>query len=134
MKVSIIFAIAFVLFLLGLNAHANSPGSVGVRAPVPIAPFVLNTSSTNVTTGAWVEFVAAASMPYACSAVQIHNTGAQAIKLGAGAAASEVETGILFPVGVSVLMPVSLKRGVRLSVRSVSATQSSGFLTMSCFQ
>lgn len=115
-------------------AIANSPGAIGVRAPVPIAPFVLDTSGTNVTNAAWVQFVAAASMTYACSAVQIHNTGAQPIRLGVGAAASETETGILFPVGVSILLPVVLKKGVRLSVRSSGSTQSSGLLTMSCLQ
>lgn len=122
------------LILFTCEAFANSPGAIGVRAPVPIAPFVLDTSSTNVTAGAWVTFVAAASMPYACSAVQIHNTGAQPIKVGVGADASETETGILFPVGVSVLLPVQLKKSVRLAVRSLGGTQSSGLLTMSCLQ
>ena len=124
--------LAFLISVFASFAIANSPGAIGVRAPVPIAPFVLDTSGTNVTNAAWVQFVAAASMTYACSAVQIHNTGAQPIRLGVGAAASETETGILFPVGVSILLPVVLKKGVRLAVRSSGSTQSSGLLTMSC--
>lgn len=126
--------LAFLISVFAFFAIANSPGAIGVRAPVPIAPFVLDTSGTNVTNAAWVQFVAAASMTYACSAVQIHNTGAQPIRLGVGAAASETETGILFPVGVSILLPVVLKKGVRLAVRSSGSTQSSGLLTMSCLQ
>jgi len=126
--------LAFLISVFASFAIANSPGAIGVRAPVPIAPFVLDTSGTNVTNAAWVQFVAAASMTYACSAVQIHNTGAQPIRLGVGAAASETETGILFPVGVSILLPVVLKKGVRLAVRSSGSTQSSGLLTMSCLQ
>jgi len=120
--------------LFTASALGNSPGAIGVRKPVPLAPFVLDTSSTNVTSAAWVTFVAAASMTYACSAVQIHNTGAQPIKVGLGAAASETESGILFPIGVSILLPVTLSKGVRLSVRSLGSTQSSGLLTMSCLQ
>lgn len=116
------------------TAFANSPGAIGVRGPVPVIPTILDTSGTNVTSGAWVTFLAAASNLYACSAIQIHNTGAQPIKMGKGAAASEVETGILFPIGVSVLLPVQLPKGVRLAVRSMGSTQSSGFLTMSCLQ
>jgi len=126
--------LAFLISVFASFAIANSPGAIRVRAPVPIAPFVLDTSGTNVTNAAWVQFVAAASMTYACSAVQIHNTGAQPIRLGVGAAASETETGILFPVGVSILLPVVLKKGVRLAVRSSGSTQSSGLLTMSCLQ
>lgn len=68
--------LAFLISVFASFAIANSPGAIGVRAPVPIAPFVLGTSGTNVTNAAWVQFVAAASMTYACSAVQIHNTGA----------------------------------------------------------
>lgn len=126
--------LAFLISVFASFAIANSPGAIGVRAPVPTEPFVLDTSGTNVTNAAWVQFVAAASMTYACSAVQIHNTGAQPIRLGVGAAASETETGILFPVGVSILLPVVLKKGVRLAVRSSGSTQSSGLLTMSCLQ
>jgi hypothetical protein len=121
-------------FLFSSFAFADTPGAIGVRKPVAVAPYLLDTSGTNVTSAAWVTFLAAASNLWACSAVQIHNTGSQPIKLGFGAAAAETETGILFPIGVSILLPVQIAKGVRLSVRSMGATQSSGFLTMSCLQ
>lgn len=126
--------IFLMLTVLASLCFANSPGGIGVRAPVPITPYILDTSSTAVTNAAWVTFVAAASVTYACSAVQIHNTGAAPIKIGFGAAAAEVESGILFPIGVSILLPVVIRKGVRISVRSMGSTQSSGFLTMSCLQ
>lgn len=128
-----ILATMFLIFSC-LPVFSATPGAIGVRGPVPLAPVILDTSSTNVTNAAWVTFVAAASMTYACSAIQIHNTGAQPIKMGKGAAASEVETGILFPIGVSILLPVQLPKGVRLAVRSMGSTQSSGLLTFSCLQ
>lgn len=126
----------FILVLLTLfsfHASALTRGDGGLRSTVG-TPIVLDTSSTNVTSAAWVEFTTAASRLYACSAVQVHNTGAQPIKLGTGAVASERETGLLFPIGVSILIPMELSKGVRLAVRSMGATQSSGLLTFSCLQ
>lgn len=109
-------------------AHAEYPN---LRRAV-LAPVVLDTSSTNVTAAAYVTF--AASLTNACSAIQIHNTGAQPIKLATGAAASEVDTGVIFPIGVSILIPEELKKAVRLSVRSMGGTQATGLLIFTCFQ
>lgn len=135
MRSTMIFVLSAVLYAFACtSALALSPGSIGVRGPVPVAPIVLDTASTNVTSAAWVELATAASRLYACSAVQIHNTGAQPIKLGKGALAAETETGALFPIGVSILLPIQLAKGVRLSVRSMGGTQSSGLLTLSCLQ
>lgn len=124
--------LAFILSF-SFSGFASTRGEIGIRGPVGV-PVVLDTTGTNVTSAAWVTFLAAASMLAACSAVQVHNTGSQPIKLGAGAAAAEVDTGLLFPIGVSILVPIELKKGVRLAVRSMGATQSSGFLTFSCLQ
>lgn len=126
------FFLASLLLFFSFSIFAASPGGTGVRGPVPSIPITLDTSSSNVTSGAWVTF--SAVNPYACSAIQIHNTGAQPIKMAKGAAAAETELGILFPIGVSILLPVQLPKGVRLSVRSMGATQSSGLLTFSCLQ
>ncbi len=123
------FALTLV-FSISVFAQAQ----LSVVKPVPVAPLVLDTSGTNVTNGAWVQLATAATMVYGCSFVQMHNTGAQPIKLGQGAAASETEVGVIFPIGVTAFMPVNLKKGVRLAVRSMGSTQSSGLLTMSCFQ
>lgn len=127
------FFVVMLFCTLSVLAYANSPGAIGVRSPVG-APVVLDTSGTNVTSAAWVQYVTAANMLYACSAIQIHNTGSQPIKMGVGAAAAEQDTGIIFPIGVSILLPVALKKGVRLAVRSMGSTQSAGFLTFSCLQ
>lgn len=119
------------IIALALPTFADGPGGVGVRHAV-LSPLVLDTSSTNVTSSAYVTF--SASLANSCSAIQIHNTGAQPIKLATGVASSEVDTGVIFPIGVSILIPQELKKGVRLSVRSMGSTQSSGLLLFSCFQ
>lgn len=125
------FILCFLLSVICSSAFAINDM---ISRPTPTLPIVLDTSSTNVTSGAWVTFAAAASMPYACSAVLIHNSGSQPIKIGIGAAASETELGLVFPIGVSAFVPVRLAKGVRVAVRSMGSTQSSGILTMSCFQ
>lgn len=124
-----IFALfAMTLFALPLFAQSSFPAaynSVG-------APVALDTSSTNITSAAWVELVA--SPAYACSAVLVHNSGSQPIKVGKGAAAAEVDAGLVLPIGVSAYVPFVVKKGQRLSLRSLGATQSTGIITLSCFQ
>lgn len=95
-------------------------------------PAALDTSSTNITNSAYVTFIA--STGNACSAIQIHNSGAQPIKIAVGAASSEVDTGEVFPIGVSILVPATIAKGVRISVKSLGSTESSGILTWACFQ
>lgn len=110
---------------------ANSPQSTGVRNGVGI-PQVLDTSVSNVTSAAWVTFIA--SPAYACSQIQVQNTGSSPLRIGAGAAAAEVDTGSYIPASSSVTLPVLFKKGVRLSLRSLGATQSTGLVVLSCYQ
>lgn len=122
--------IIFLSFLMATTSFAMK-SEISLRKPVG-APAVLDTSSTNITSGAWVEMIA--SLQYACSGILIHNSGAQPIRVGVGAAASEVNLGLVIPIGVSILVPVELARLSRVSLRSMGSTQSSGIITLSCFQ
>lgn len=108
-------------------------GAIAIRKAVG-KPGVLDTSGTNVTSGAYVTLVTAVNMTAPCSAVQLHNSGAQPLKLAAGAAGSEVDTGIVIPLGVSILIPLELKAGVRLSLESLGGTQATGIVTVTFFQ
>lgn len=110
---------------------ASGPAGYDVRFPVG-SPAVLDTSSTSVTSSAWVQMVASTS--YACSGVLLINTGSQPIKIGLGAAASEADYGVIFPQGVTAMVPVQIPAKSRISVRSMGSTQSSGLLELSCFQ
>lgn len=107
-------------------------GAIALRKPVPVIPTILDTSSTNVTSAAWVTFIASVSK--AASGILLHNPGSQPIKIGIGAAAAETELGIVIPIGVSILIPVEIAKGARVSLRSMGATQSSGIITASLFQ
>lgn len=119
------------LFLVAFMATAVKAEMNMIKGPVPTAASI-DTSSTNITAAAYVTFVASTS--YACSAILIHNPGAQPIKMAIGAAASEVDTGLVIPIGVSAFIPAQIPKAKRLSLRSLGGTQSSGIITMSCFQ
>ncbi len=117
--------------LLALSSDIALAMKEGVSHPVG-TPAALDTSGTNVTASAWVTLIA--SETYACSALLLHNSGAQPLKVATGAGGSEVELGLVLPIGVSILVPVSTEKAVRLSLKSLGATQSSGIVTVSCFQ
>ena len=105
-------------------------GALALRNPAGTTPAVLDTSSTNVTSGAYVEIKTAALMLRACSAIAVHNPGAAPLALARGAAGSEVQTGVVLPVGAFAIIPIELAKAVRLSLISLGATQSSGIITV----
>jgi hypothetical protein len=94
-------------------------------------PATLDTASANITTGAWVQFVA--SLSAGTSAIQFTNGSDKVLRLGVGAAAAEVDSGIYIAPGVGVLLPKNLKKGVRLSLRALGGTASSGLVTANFF-
>lgn len=82
-------------------------------------------SAGSVTTGAWVQLVA--STTSATNLIEIFDSSGQTMKIGTGAAASEVSQLYVFPGGngpVSIAIPAS----TRVSVRAVSSTASVGEL------
>lgn len=105
-------------------------GAIALRNPVG-APAALDTSSTNVTSSAYVQLIAALSMTSGCSAIALHNPGAQPLKLAKGGSGSEVDTGIVLPVGAAIIIPIELAKNTRLSLKSMGGTQSTGIVTCS---
>lgn len=87
-------------------------------------------SSTNITTGAYVTFVA--STPVATRQIFLCNTGTVIMMIAVGAAASEVDL-VTLPsaacaqVNVTSVIPL----GSRLSLKALSGTASTGFGTVS---
>ena len=69
-------------------------------------------------------------------AIQISNSGAQPLLLALGSAGNEVNTGIVIAPasGGQWLIPIEIKSGVRISVKSLNATQSSGIVSICYFQ
>lgn len=121
------------LLFFAAQAFPQNPGPLGLRKPVGTCGF-LNTASTSVTTGAWVQIVSSTASAF--SAVAVSNSGASPLKLAIGAASSEVDTGIAIHPGSSgtVILPLNSKAGVRLSLEALGATQSSGYVTICFFQ
>lgn len=108
-------------------------GALALRIPVP-NPGVLSTAASNVTNAAYVELQAAAARLYACSAVLIHNPGAQPLALAIGGAGSEVQTGIVIPINEAVIVPINIPKNTRTSLISLGATQSAGIVTCTFLQ
>lgn len=109
-------------------------GALAIRNPISGMQSALDTSSTNVTSSAYVTLLTKANSSNPCSAIQFHNSGAQPLKVATGDAGSEVDTGVVIPLGVSILIPIEVKKSTRLSLKSMGGTQSSGIVTASFFQ
>ncbi len=84
-------------------------------------------TSGNVTTGAWTQVIAstAGSTNLFC----ITDTSGQVMEIGVGAAASESRV-FLTAQGWSGCIPLRITTGARISVRAVTATATSGYLTI----
>ena len=89
---------------------------------------ILDYSSTNVTTGAYVTLVA--SVPRATSSLQVCDTSTKLLKLAKGSSGNEVD---LFTVQISgcVIVTTLLEKGSRLSIKAVNSNATTGFNTVS---
>lgn len=85
-------------------------------------------SSVNVTTGAWVQLIA--STAAAINLLCITDQSGQIMELGTGAALSETRV-FLISRGFSGCIPLRIAASTRISVRAVSATASTGDITLS---
>lgn len=91
----------------------------------------LNTASTNVTTGAFVTLMASSAV--VASKIVVANASTSVIKISYGIAGSETD---LLAVGGSVTSiqiqsGVPFAIGTRFAVEAISATASSGYITLS---
>jgi hypothetical protein len=91
----------------------------------------LNTATTNVTTSSYVTLVS--SLPIVPSQIVIVNATSSVIKLAYGASGSE--TDFVSVSGSSTIIIDQLSRhltmGVRLAVEAISASASSGYVSVS---
>lgn len=87
-------------------------------------------SSTNVTTGAWVQLIASTASEI--NELSIFDSSGETLELGTGAAASETRLMLIFPGG-NGREPVQIPSGTRVSIRAVSATASVGELDINFY-
>lgn len=87
-------------------------------------------TSTNVTTGAFVEVKAALAL--ACSEIEIFDSSGQTLEFATGGSGSEVVQFRIFPGGNGRL-PLAFAMGTRITVRAVSATADAGELNINFY-
>ena len=109
-------------------------GALAIRKPV--ATLVLSMSSTNIVSGAWTELIHAIAAGKGCSAFEVFNGGSSIISIATGASGSEVAIPYsILPGGSSILIPVEIPKGVRLSAETADGTTAnSGYLVINFFQ
>ncbi len=89
-------------------------------------------SSTNVTTGAWVQIDA--STAAAINALTVFDSCGQTLELGTGAAAAETRVLIVTPGGFDGILPLAIAAGTRLSLRAISGNCTTGEFNYTGFQ
>jgi hypothetical protein len=94
------------------------------------APIRNDYTTTNVTTGAYVQLSAA--LTATCTEIEIFDSSGQTLQLATGAAASEVPFLNIFPGG-NGRVPAYVPAGSRLAVRAVSGTASVGELDINFY-
>ena len=104
------------------NVNGRAQGNASVRNIY---------SSTNVTTSAWVQLVAASSNKI--NTVCIFDSSGQTLKLGTGSAGNEVMQIEIFPGG-NGCENVSIASGTRISVEAISGTANVGELDINFYQ
>lgn len=89
-------------------------------------------SSTNVTTGAWVQLIASTAAAINC--ITVFDSSGQTLKLGTGAAGFETIALIVPPGGLGGCIPLHIDAGTRISIEAISATASTGELDLTGIQ
>lgn len=88
-------------------------------------------SSTNVTTGAWVELLASVGA-ISVKEIEIFDSSGETLELGIGASGSEVPKSYVIPGGNSKI-PLQIAANGRLAIRAVSATANSGEILVNLY-
>ena len=91
---------------------------------------VLDYSSTNVTTGAWVELIASTADD--ATLLTIDETNGQFFEIGFGAAASETRAALVAPGGIAPLN-LNVPSGTRISIRAIESTADVGRLGLALY-
>ena len=123
MKTMYSFLILFGFLTTSVCYGGRSSTDVTTEGRTPVTSVRTAYSSTNVTTGAWVELVASTSRHVAL--MDIFDSSGQTLQIGFGSAGNEVAQFLVFPGGngqVSVNIPAA----TRVSIKAVSGTASAG--------
>lgn len=110
------------LFAITVSASPNTANVLSI-----------NTASTSITTGAYVQLTASSPIP--TSSLVIANTTTSILKFAIGASGSEVDYAPI-PQSSYLVLPLNklLPAGTRISLEAISATASSGYVSIGLLQ
>jgi hypothetical protein len=102
--------------------------------PYGTIPNNLTTNPINV--GTWT--VLSAALPWPACAIEIFNPSGSTIQISTGVAGQESNPNNLIPYtilpgGSSILLPIELKKGIRLSASAIDMAATAGYFTMNFF-
>lgn len=106
------------------------PSNVGTGRSV-VATARIDYGSAPVTTGAWTQVFAAASVTAAVGYVSIFDSGGRTMELGTGGAGSESRLILIPPGGEDYALTIA--SGTRLSIRALGANATVGELDVNLF-
>ena len=98
----------------------------------PLMTVRLGYSTTNVTTGSWVQLVS--SLPNFVRKVQVFDSSGQVMRLGLGATTSAVAMPwVIMPGGQSDMIPMMAAAGQSLDIEAVSGTANAGEIDLNLY-
>lgn len=101
---------------------------MGIRNSVPVNNIRLDSASTNITSSAYVQLLATTSGHVA--GIDIANGGAQDLVLALGAAGAEVDWMYIKASTTYQRFNVAISKDMRVSVKSLGSTLSSGTIVI----
>lgn len=107
-----------------------------IRATKPIGTYTLDGTGGAITTSAWTQVTA--SVVNAGSALEVFNATGATLIVSQGASGHETEAGNLLPYtipqgGSSILLPLELKSGKPIRVKSLDNASGAGLLILNLF-
>lgn len=115
-------------FAAALFSAALFWGLSAIAAPYTAQVHVHSYATTNVTTGAYVQLVAAA--PISCAKLEICDTSGKLLKLATGAAGSERDIATV-AANACIVVPYFVPVGTRISIEAIDASATTGYNLLS---
>lgn len=97
----------------------------------PVQVIRLDYSSTNVTTGAWVQL--SSGLDQSVREISVFDSSGRVLQLGTGASGSEVAIPFYITPGGFDLAPCIVEKGVRLAIKAVDASATTGQLVINFY-
>jgi hypothetical protein len=102
----------------------------------PVGTIVLNAATSNISTGAWTQAIAAVLK--AASNVEIFNSTGATLYVSQGTAGNETNSDKLLPYtilqgGSSMMLPIEIKAGLPITVKSLDNAATTGILVLNLF-